>query len=1449
MPAIDVILRKPRKTGEEEAEEKRRAALKRFREVESGLQPSVLGTTELARPEPKEPTFGERFTEELRAAIARVQATAQLEKPKAPPEPRGGWFAGPPTEEGPPVSPEERITELGPPGIAEYREPERGWLGWMEAERELVRPVAEKLTAGLPETFPDIRIPGIPSRPATRPRRPGESGWARLEEEVAAATTLPTAELPLSVVPLRPVVTEALTMALLPSNVIFFPAPFLKGARLALRGAESAAARLSPQVARWSLARKGIQQIAGGTLSAEEQGTLAWLRVLKADETINEAGKKVLRQLEAKYQAGARGYIRGVEQAMTKAEPRVAPEYVGGLDVVGKELDEAIQAGVVRARTDVPIRPRAKVTKPTTELPTVAAFEEQVTGARGVVTRAQERLSDLRKRWRLETSERAKLELLQKRNMPLPPEAADLLKRNAVTRAEKVLAEARRARDAAVRARREALLKAGEEDVTARAIAAGADEGLSRQIGQMWRDAAGLNPMDDGLLQASLGRRVLAQAQATVEGTVPGLVGRIAGEANLVRMGVEAWVKENVAPAARQLERLVKEEFPTLQFTGRAKWQKWVDQYPYDMVVRHPELWKGMSPALVRAMEEVQRVQRTLMRQAEAWGYPVKAIDEPYIMQFWEMPKSELQTFLSRQAGKVRPTRQRTFGNFIQGLSAGAVPKEMSIVDLVDSASRLMAKAIADAFERKMLLLRYGTKMRRSALAGYSRFRTPLYSGYYAPADVVSYVEQLHQMPGRGIVTGALTQVGAEAKQTVFGIGDLAIFGVHLSQAVAHGGPQVLTGLVNRFLALAHLPHAHLYLADDVSRAVRRGQDGVKAGWGPSGLRRGQSTLLKYAPGAGKYLDAGAKKWIDFLGWLQYDIILNQVRNLAYEGSLLMAHLGGRDITRPLVRRTYGDWANAISGAGRGAAVPGRRQLEETLLISAQIPRSEMAILGQVVKAATKGATVDERIIAMMTLTSVGAIVYGLGSIINTAVGNGPVPFDPRKPDWATVQVGGMVIPLIPRRGIVRAIAKSFDELRKYVDRQPGEAGPDFANLFRIWLQYAGAKAAPLPRGVEAAAGFGFEPGAGYYQVGTLSPRGRFINMMPLPPILSQYITEPEMRGSIPMTLQGLGFGIFPEDWRREAERVGEGLGLPPIDDWTSYHWDILFAEKPELLERSRQRRQEAASAGRAWAELSIEEENVWTYYDNAIWESAVSAESDNQFRFDLSDLMAARGAALHTLQGQERFADIMAQRREREAERLEGTPEQALLQTYREIVSGFEPTSTQEEKQLVYDELDKFWAGLNEDDTELVLRNLGLRLPPRAKMLMEARRELKPYWDARERLWPQLIGDKALLAQSGLPSSVSAYSSYGEWRVAMLPQYIADYQRVAKKTDQPLSYAEARVLATAKLDRESKGYQFLWGLRRARLLVANPVWADLLSRWYGQEISKEILGGIREGR
>jgi len=588
----------------------------------------------------------------------------------------------------------------------------------------------------------------------------------------------------------------------------------------------------------------------------------------------------------------------------------------------------------------------------------------------------------------------------------------------------------------------------------------------------------------------------------------------------------------------------------TMQYVGPEKWADAANGVHRDLVWASTprEWWANVPPHLYDDLDELRALSLERKVMAEELGYPPSSFVENYARQQWE-DVAEAQRFFGDQptGTLIGPAKHRVLPNYAVGISAGLRPTSKTVGELMSDAVALWSRAVAEGFERKVVLGRYGTKGTKQSIAsGKAGFRHPLYRGWNADREIVNAVEGYHALPGK--VTRAALDVSAKAKNLAFGPLDIAVSGVQGLKALTTGGVQlfmneILRGVTALKVGRAQHMRALIEGTDGLPKLVRYSNDGLHIGLGPSAVTTGKGTSFSYFGPIGRAIDKPLSAFIDGKARIEFGVVLTGIRVRLMEGNLLMLHMMGQDITDAAVRRTAANWANTMTGASRGAQTPGRRALETAATTSFQMGRSEIATLGGIVKAATFGSGAEKQM-AMLTLASVGAAVYGLGSLINMSFGNGPIEFDPRNGKWATIQVGGKNVPIIPQRGLVRAIAKSITELEK-LDEASGD------KLARIWTQYVGAKLAPGTAAPAAnLAGFGFDPDRGY-EAGTLETKWRFLNVLPMPPVVSSAIAGERDPTSVGFNVAG--FNPFPvsaydrlrQAWKEEYPDAAEYEGGP----------------------------------------------------------------------------------------------------------------------------------------------------------------------------------------------------------------------------------------------------------------------------------------------------------------
>jgi hypothetical protein len=549
----------------------------------------------------------------------------------------------------------------------------------------------------------------------------------------------------------------------------------------------------------------------------------------------------------------------------------------------------------------------------------------------------------------------------------------------------------------------------------------------------------------------------------------------------------------------------------------------------------------------------------------------------------WDIPESDLTARIARPAGRASVTKARAWPDPFAAMAQKNWPYKLKVAtvsELVESSAQLADRQVATMLERKLVLERFGRRGVQPKASGYVQFRNPNYAGWWGPREQVNFIDQLYE-PAPAIVQ-QFSKAASVVRNTIFGVADIGVFGQHVLQTVATNGSKGLAAAINRSLEALHLTHMQLYMNDDLPRAIQRELDGLPQGTLGSVSDPGGATLLSPLPVAGEVINRIVEKVTN----LQFTGILTPLRNMVYEGNLMLAKATGQDIAAPAVRRAASENTLAFSGGSLGALAQGRRQYERAFLGAPSITRSMAAQLGQVANIAAKGPTSTEGLQAIVTLANTAAFIYGVGSALKMTFGDGKAidpsaAFDPRNVEWATVQlggewqevngereyVGGQSVTLVPQKALLRALGKSIADIEQIASGDPDGA----TKLMDAWGQLAFTRSTPLAQGAPGLAlGTGFTAD-GYFRPGSLSWKERLYNIAPLP-ITGRSAVEGESTAPEQVGLGVLGVGMHPgrdvEDAQREQkESVRAQIdeqGFTKIEQKNFDHeaWQTALAEK-----------------------------------------------------------------------------------------------------------------------------------------------------------------------------------------------------------------------------------------------------------------------------------------------
>lgn len=677
------------------------------------------------------------------------------------------------------------------------------------------------------------------------------------------------------------------------------------------------------------------------------------------------------------------------------------------------------------------------------------------------------------------------------------------------------------------------LTRESEKRITsfeARAKELGADPVVARIVSKSYRIGEYFAQTAKRYEDSSPVMQKLARLDAWIEGKVPdGVVNEFARAhlvaGNALRQYADEWLLNN----AKGVDTLFAGAQKSAKFIGPADQRAnvYANRGTFaSAVINHRDWFKDLPAGLTSFID-----QRLTPFQSKFYANVLAidpnaapAVDGPYIRSVWDLPESELSSAVEQFQGRASVTKKRAFPDPFEAMADPDWPYKLEDVapsELISSSLHLSARQMGLQIEKKLITNRFGSTVRREGMIA---FRNPNYAGYYGPPEVVNFVDQLHQPLTAG--PAALGKnILTPLKNLIFGPGDIAVFGQNVLKLIATRGTATAAGAVNRALEAMHLPYFTTYMEADLPRAIQRTVDGLPQGVMGAVLEPKGGTAIKWFGPVGRAIDRPVSQFAEVLQNAQYQGILTPLRNMTYEGNLMMnaviykaTRLERFNPENPTVRRQAAENAMAWSGGSLGALRRARREGETVFLATPQVRRSMFAQIGQLMKFDTPEA--------YATMATLAMTVYGAGSALNMLFGSGkPVEFDPRKTDWASVQlggqwktvngerkyVGGYFATLLPQTSQVRALGKSVAAIER----------GDGASAIRAWEQFAYTSASPGLQLPPAAAGIGFTPEGRF--TNNLGMGDRLRSLIPLP-ITGQAIARGQLRA--PTSLGGVAVDL-----------------------------------------------------------------------------------------------------------------------------------------------------------------------------------------------------------------------------------------------------------------------------------------------------------------------------------
>ena len=404
--------------------------------------------------------------------------------------------------------------------------------------------------------------------------------------------------------------------------------------------------------------------------------------------------------------------------------------------------------------------------------------------------------------------------------------------------------------------------------------------------------------------------------------------------------------------------------------------------------------------------------------------------------------------------------------------------------------------------------------------------------------------------PREANIISAAADYSQEFKNTAFGIGDVAAFGQNGIHILNTNAVQFIAGLTNRLANMANIGFDTRAIGEDlIGKRAANALDSLSHSGATGIVDTSNGTLLRHIPGLSAVDRKLLTPAINTLTDIQFKHVLGWMRDVNFEGNLVLAKMAGADITDPAVRMRAAEWANAASGAGKLAQRANRANLEKASILSASMTRAQGQQLGQVARGLTAGSRVD-RVLAAATIVSTVGTTLAIGKLLNDWVGTEEFNFDPfSKPKPGQLRFGdirlgdGTTINLFSQTQVPKVLAQSIGVLA-----QDGFTKDDLSALGKAWGNFGMGRSSPALRLGEAAVGLGYEPSRGYrygdYMEGK-SLTDKILSQLPIPPVVSQTFLQGE-RGKVLTPANIAGVNAFPEsDYSQRDRKAIDEYGKP----------------------------------------------------------------------------------------------------------------------------------------------------------------------------------------------------------------------------------------------------------------------------------------------------------------
>lgn len=671
-----------------------------------------------------------------------------------------------------------------------------------------------------------------------------------------------------------------------------------------------------------------------------------------------------------------------------------------------------------------------------------------------------------------------------------------------------------------------------------------------------------------------------------------------------------------------------------------------------------------------------------------------------------------------------------------------------------------------------------------------------------------------------------------ELKNLQFGVADFSVLGQQLLANIQLSAPSLVIGMVNRILSAAHLGADTLGAERSLPKAIAYQLDGVAQGvrTGMTDIDKGRS-ILSRIPKVGPMVDAPLMAMADKMTDLQFGKIMTTVRNLNYEGNLVLAKLAGADINNPRVRAEAASFANANSSFAELAQTSGRKSGERAFFLTPTMRRAQVKRITNVVGGLGDIARIHDpvartkAVLATATVASWGVTMLAFGKALHDYFGAEGSEFemDPTKPGFGNLTAAnGIIYNVFPQEQVAKAVARSIRAVSE----------EDWKGLAEEWGKLGVSSASPGLRPILASFGVGYDPERGYqwgdYGEG-MDWGDRVRSALPLPPVTAELAggeRDPQMLATNAAGVTSYREGASQELARKYKADTGRDL------------WD------------DRQGTREEQAQLKAWIAAnperqSLDDEALQDQVDKGN-EGAARVQRGKEITADFTQKQTVDDAALNT--GELDPATWRENRKLRQAE-LRGARDEvyagiedkpardAVDSYYQEIEDATAPNGT----DVDWDRVDAWVASQPKQAQDDIAKYTGLGGTKTEKQYKAAvkRIDATQYWDVAD-----LVAVEAAVdwRNAGLPvpENIDSHGELQSW----IQGYIRDTMR-AEGVD-PAS-TEGRALAGAIEDGLFKDADKLTGDIRKGLRENNPDLMTDLVDWGFYDPGKEATNLILE--